>query len=141
MGRQPAMDNDFNDFRRKLRDDFQDRPFNVGPARRPAPAYDPEFPTGGPYDDYYDEPSLRPARDAREFSQMLREKKQGILKNNSRLLPRPVPSIARKRAASPDDEIQIIENNLRSIQQNIGKKHAFKKYNQFALNTSCFWGK
>ena len=22
----------------------------------------------------------------------------------------------------------------------IGKKHALKKYNQFALNTSCFWG-
>ena len=23
---------------------------------------------------------------------------------------------------------------------NIGKKHAIKKYHQFALNTSCFWG-
>ena len=23
----------------------------------------------------------------------------------------------------------------------IGKKHALKKYDQFALNTSCFWGK
>ena len=22
----------------------------------------------------------------------------------------------------------------------IGKKHALKKYDQFALNTSCFWG-
>ena len=22
----------------------------------------------------------------------------------------------------------------------IGKKHAFKKYDQFALNTGCFWG-
>ena len=22
----------------------------------------------------------------------------------------------------------------------IGKKHALKKYNQFAINTSCFWG-
>ena len=22
----------------------------------------------------------------------------------------------------------------------IGKKHAFKRYDQFALNTSCFWG-
>ena len=22
----------------------------------------------------------------------------------------------------------------------MGKKHAFKKYDQFALNTSCFWG-
>ena len=22
----------------------------------------------------------------------------------------------------------------------VGKKHAFKKYDQFALNTSCFWG-
>ena len=25
--------------------------------------------------------------------------------------------------------------------QSIGKKHALKKYVQFALNTSCFWGK
>ena len=66
------MDNDFNDFRRKLRDDFQDRPFNVGRGRPAAiAAYDPEFPTGGPFDDYYEERSVRPARDAREFSQML----------------------------------------------------------------------
>ena len=25
-------------------------------------------------------------------------------------------------------------------EHNIGKKHALKKYDQFALNTSCFWG-
>ena len=25
--------------------------------------------------------------------------------------------------------------------RNIGKKHALKKYDQFALDTSCFWGK
>ena len=26
------------------------------------------------------------------------------------------------------------------ITETIGKKHASKKYDQFALNTSCFWG-
>ena len=111
------MDNDFNDFRRKLRDDFQDRPFNVGRGRPAAiAAYDPEFPTGGPFDDYYEERSVRPARDAREFSQMLREARaKPLLKSGS--LPRPVPS-ARKRAASPDD-IQIIESNLRRIDANL----------------------
>ena len=111
------MDNDFNDFRRKLRDDFQDRPFNVGRSRPAAiAAYDPEFPTGGPFDDYYEERSVRPARDAREFSQMLREARaKPLLKSGS--LPRPVPS-ARKRAASPDD-IQIIESNLRRIDANL----------------------
>ena len=27
------------------------------------------------------------------------------------------------------------------LQKQLGKKHALKKYDQFALNTSCFWGK
>ena len=49
-GGRPPMDNDFNDFRRKLRDDFQDR----RPVRGGGHAYDPEFPTGGPYEDYYE---------------------------------------------------------------------------------------
>ena len=28
-----------------------------------------------------------------------------------------------------------------SSNDHIGKKHALKKYDRFALNTSCFWGK
>ena len=28
----------------------------------------------------------------------------------------------------------------KSTKMVIGKKHALKKYDQFALNTSCFWG-
>ena len=31
-------------------------------------------------------------------------------------------------------------NRPKAEQQPIGKKHALKKYDQFALNTSCFWG-
>ena len=31
-------------------------------------------------------------------------------------------------------------NELSEMVKTIGKKHAFKKYDQFALNTSCFWG-
>ena len=27
------------------------------------------------------------------------------------------------------------------VDKAIGKKHALKKYDQFALNTSCFWGR
>ena len=30
-------------------------------------------------------------------------------------------------------------NQLDISSDDIGKKHAFKKYDQFALNTSCFW--
>ena len=33
------------------------------------------------------------------------------------------------------------ENEKLSPEEDIGKKHALKKYDQFALNTSCFWGK
>ena len=33
-----------------------------------------------------------------------------------------------------DGQKEILVDDL------IGKKHAFKKYDQFALNTSCFWG-
>ena len=34
------------------------------------------------------------------------------------------------------------KKSIRRISENpdIGKKHALKKYNQFAINTSCFWG-
>ena len=38
-------------------------------------------------------------------------------------------TVLEKEATNPD---------LRSSA--IGKKHALKKYDQFALNTSCFWG-
>ena len=33
------------------------------------------------------------------------------------------------------------ENNMNTLEEDssIGKKHALKKYDQFALNTSCFW--
>ena len=34
---------------------------------------------------------------------------------------------------------QYNENYTHTV--HIGKKHALKKYDQFALNTSCFWGK
>ena len=43
-----------------------------------------------------------------------------------------------------DDNASNIQESKYSIIQNngsIGKKHAFKEYDQFALNTSCFWGK
>ena len=36
--------------------------------------------------------------------------------------------------------MQSIEIAVSLVKQAIGKKHAFKKYDQFALNTSCFWG-
>ena len=35
--------------------------------------------------------------------------------------------------------VNINDNNVNN--DPIGKKHALKKYYQFALNTSCFWGK
>ena len=30
--------------------------------------------------------------------------------------------------------------NAKNFLKSIGKKHALKKYDQFPLNTSCFWG-
>ena len=33
----------------------------------------------------------------------------------------------------------ILRNNFTSV-LNIGKKHALKKYDQFAHNTTCIWG-
>ena len=41
-----------------------------------------------------------------------------------------------KREEKHDDEIE----NVEEISDVIGKKYAFKKYDQFTLNTSCFWG-
>ena len=34
----------------------------------------------------------------------------------------------------------ISSQSEHSALDGIGKKHAFKKYDQFALDTSCFWG-
>ena len=35
----------------------------------------------------------------------------------------------------------ILKMDLQEAVQPLGKKHALKIYDQFALNTSCFWGK
>ena len=34
---------------------------------------------------------------------------------------------------------QPCQNDRRSLPNAIGKKHALKKYDKFALHTSCFW--
>ena len=41
------------------------------------------------------------------------------------------------RGASRDLDGNIL---IWDLNKAIGKKHALKKYDQFALNTSCFWG-
>ena len=36
---------------------------------------------------------------------------------------------------------RILKSRLEMVNnRTVGKKHALKKYDQFALNTSCFWG-
>ena len=44
----------------------------------------------------------------------------------------------------PPQPLQIITEIMvviTAVPHKIGKEHALKKYDQFALNTSCFWGK
>ena len=36
-------------------------------------------------------------------------------------------------------ELKLVKELLKDDSINIGKKHAIKKYDQFTINTSCFW--
>ena len=39
------------------------------------------------------------------------------------------------------DHIDMVKMRYKKpFQRALGKKHALKKYDQFALNNSCFWG-
>ena len=49
-----------------------------------------------------------------------------------------VPPKNHKRAHSEDSLNEIEEEEDDETAKDIGKKHALKKYDQFALNTSCF---
>ena len=40
-----------------------------------------------------------------------------------------------------DQNVQELQARTSDASMTIGKKHALKKYDQFALYTSCFWGK
>ena len=37
-------------------------------------------------------------------------------------------------------ERQLLQERIDTLIGSIGKKHAFKRYDPFTLNTSCFWG-
>ena len=46
-----------------------------------------------------------------------------------------------RHAANPKLQIENPEEDVdRELEPPIGKKCALKKYDQFTLNTSCFWG-
>ena len=59
-----------------------------------------------------------------------------------------ISQIAKEERASRELDLRcfFVEKEENSIPEkekadtNIGKKHALKKYDYFALNTSCFWG-
>ena len=50
--------------------------------------------------------------------------------------------IDRETLSQTTFDLKVIVSDLGLVPQNaIGKKHALKKYDQFTLNTSLFWGK
>ena len=51
------------------------------------------------------------------------------------LIPSTTGCIFTKRKIQPSSDLHLTE-----IDDLTGKKHALKKYDQFSLNISCFWG-
>ena len=43
-------------------------------------------------------------------------------------------------SGAPRMNPRSLAHDITLIGDSIGKKHALKKYDQFVLNTSCFWG-
>ena len=48
--------------------------------------------------------------------------------------------ILNQQKSSSKEKYKSTTHSRRKSTSCIGKKHALKKYDQFALNTSCFWG-
>ena len=49
-------------------------------------------------------------------------------------------TIKKETIDADDNNDEELNNEFPSLEQSTGKKHALKKYDQFTLNTGCFWG-